>query len=386
MEAGRAHPRWQTDRPQELAVRSPGLVGAFVVALGACSSRPESNGLSCTESELVVAASDYTSSALVVVGRQGVSQVSGLDLGKDPVLASAGGFLLARDNELVFTLDPCGQPIAPISVHALATSRLKANPHDAAKADDGSTWVALYGVPKIAIVVGSAIGGTIDLSSFDPDGNPQAESIRISNGKAFVTLERLDDANLTAPSTRGSQMLRIDVATRQVESVIELAGRNPFGSMFASGSLFYLAEPRSFDRADEDLAGIEVFDPRTSTSHMLALEKDLGGSVVEVAVANGCGVAILAGPVHDVNPTSLVTFDPENGVRGSVVIASTGGFDLQGLAWRGDALFVGDRRATTNGYPVHVYERDSAAGSCTLRESNRTIALPQRPVALRPTQ
>lgn len=333
-----------------------------------------------------MAASDYSSSALVVVGRQGVTGISSLDLGKDPVLSSDGAFLLARDNELVFTLDGCGQPIVQTSVHALATSRLKANPHDVATAADGTTWVVMYGVPKIAIGRGGVIAGTIDLSSFDPDGNPQAESIRIVDGKAFVTLERLDDADLTAPAKLSSLMLRVDVASHAVEATIELAGRNPFGTIVESGGLLYLAEPRSFDIGDEEKAGIEVFDARTSTTRLLAREKDLGGSVAQVAVTEGCGVAIVVGPIKDVNPTSLVTFDPVTGARGSVVIAPTGGYDLQGLAWRGDTLFVGDRRAGANGYPLHVYERDGSAGSCTLRESNRTIALPQRPVALRPTR
>lgn len=355
-----------------------------LLLLCACSSRPESNGISCTEAEVVIAASDYSSSALLVVGRQGVSGVSGLDLGKDPILSSDGSYLIARDSDLVFSLDPCGQPLRTSSVHALGTDRRKANPHDAAAAD-GATWVAMYGVPAIAVVRGNAIEATIDLSPYDPDGNPQAESIRIVDGKAFVTLERLDDADLTAPSKLTSAMLRIDVASRSVEAVIELAGRNPFGRSFAEGPLLYLAEPRSFDVGDEELAGIEVFDTRTSTSRLLATEKALGGSVAEVAVSNGCGVAILAAPVRDLNPTSVVTFDATSGTRLAELIPSTGNFDLQGLAWRGDTLFVGDRRPGPNGFVVHAYERDPSAGSCTLRESNRTIALPQRPVALRPT-
>jgi hypothetical protein len=60
-------------------------------------------------------------------------------------------------------------------------------------------------------------------------------------------------------------------------------------------------------------AGIERFDTATSTTRLFVSERDLGGSVSEVAVTDGCGVAIVAGPQRDVNPTSLVTFDPVTG-------------------------------------------------------------------------
>ena len=88
----------------------------------------------------------------------------------------------------------------------------------------------------------------------------------------------------------------------------------------------------------------------------------LGGSVAEVAVSKGCGVAILAAPIHDLNPTSVITFDAASGARLAELVPSTGNFDLQGLAWRGDTLFVGDRRPGPDGFVLHAYERDPSAG------------------------
>jgi len=86
-----------------------------------------------------------------------------------------------------------------------------------------------------------------------------------------------------------------------------------------------------------------------------------------------------------VNPTWLVTFDPETGEifssKESPALGPTPGYDLQGLAWRGDQLYVGDRRRGAGGFPVHVLARKDG---CTLAETGRTIELPQRPVALRP--
>jgi hypothetical protein len=121
---------------------------------------------------------------------------------------------------------------------------------------------------------------------------------------------------------------------------------------------------------------------------MLVAEHDLGGSVTEVAVTDGCGAAIVAGPEATVNPTHLVTFDPNTGQVFSggasspapPVIGPTPGYDLWGLAWRGRTLYVGDRRRGATGYGIHVFDRGEA---CTLRDTGRTIDLPQRPVALR---
>jgi len=263
----------------------------------------------------------------------------------------------------------------------------RANAHDVAAARDRSLFVVLYDVPRIVVLGkgGQPDGAPIDLSSYDDDGNPQAESVRIVDvagvEKAFVTLERLD---LDWYSRRPSKMLRIDVATRQVEAVIELAGRNPFNSMVELNGALFLAEPGNFDADDEPLAGIERFDTATSTSRLLVNEKDLGGSVAELAVTDGCGVAIVAGKQKYVNSTSVVTFDPASGRvlrSASDPVLATGGFDLRALAWKGSTLYVGDRRTGGVGFQVHTFER--APGTCLLHETDRTITLPQRPVAIR---
>jgi hypothetical protein len=153
------------------------------------------------------------------------------------------------------------------------------------------------------------------------------------------------------------------------------------------GALF-LAEPGNFDADDEPLAGIERFDTRSSTTRLLVREPDLGGSVAEIAVTEGCGAAIIAGPQFGVNPTSVVTFDPVTGqvftTARAPLLGPTPGYDLQALAWRGDRLYVGDRRSTSTGYRVHVFERQP--GTCRLQESRDAIYLPQRPVALRPAR
>jgi hypothetical protein len=385
----------------------PSLLGSLpLVALAACSDSapPAAAPSACGGVELIVAASDYTSSVLCgAPGCVAGPGTTGADLGGDPMLATTNGraFFLARDNDLVFELDAaCGTPHARSSVHDLAprnasTGEVRpANPHDAAAAPDGTVVVPLYSAARLAFLRDGKLDGSLDLASYDADGNPQADAVAIvpvdGRPKAFVTLERLDDHDLLR-SKQTSQMLRVDVGSRAVEAAIDLAGQNPFNVMGQLDSALYLAEPGNFDAADDDKAGIERFDTATSTSKLLVHERDLGGSVAEVAVMNGCGAAIVAGPEKDVNPTKLVTFDPVTGkVTGQSsppVLGPTPGYDLQGLAWRDQKLYVGDRRQSGAGYPVHILDLvspSSDAGPCTLSDTGRTIDLPQRPVALRP--
>jgi hypothetical protein len=363
-------------------------VALLLAACGTKSAAPTPSGACAGGYEANVAASDYTSSGIGAVSlTQAAKLTFGVDLGKDPVLAQSGGrvFCVARDVDLLFELDPCGTAITKTNVHQGAPGSGSVNPQDVAVAPNGDLWVPLYNVPTLAIV---AKDGTprqpIDLSKYDPNGNPHASAIRITDAfgapTAFVALERLDpDFHSRQPSS----MLRIDVASAVPQDAITLQGRNPFGITEANG-VFYLADPGNFDAADEPFAGIERFDPQTSTSELIAHEKDLGGSVAEVAVSSACGVAIVANAVPNVNSTSLVSFDANTGGLQSTLLVSTleltSGF--MGMTWiaGGHVLLVGERRSSGNGYPIHVFDK---SGDCDLAERADTIFIAQKPTALR---
>jgi hypothetical protein len=351
------------------------------------SPAPQADAGACAALSSLWVATDYSSSAVGALSLGGaITSNRGVDLGTDPVLAVSRGraFLVARDQDVVFELDPsCGTPESRLDVHP-ASHLGTANPHDVAVAKDGSLWVPYYDVPTIAVFdAAGAVIRTIDLSSYDGDGNPQADRIVIADTpageKAFVTLERLaDDDDLM--SEQPSWMLRIDVATGVVETHVELAGRNPF-AVYVDGAVLWLAEPGNFDAAAEPLAGVERFDTTTSTTALVAHEADLGGSVDEVAVSGGCGVAIVADPTS-VNATRLVTFDPATGqpiAAGSASPLATDGFDLAGLAWVQGALLVGDRRRASQGYPVDIFD---ATSTCTLSQRPGAVFLPLPPVAV----
>lgn len=339
----------------------------------------------CAPHDVVVAAGDYASSAVGGFSLDGSSKlVVGVDLGKDPALAVSAGrsFFVARDQDTIFEVDGrCGLPRAKINVHD-ASAVGSSNPQDVAVANDGSLWIPRYNVAALSIV--APCGGatrTVSLASYDADGNPNASAIRIASvggsEKAFVALERLDDRDQLR-SKQPSSMLRIDVATATVEAQIELSGRNPFGAMAQAQGALFLAEPGNFDAAGEALAGIERFDTATSTSTLITTEASLGGSVAIVAVAKdgACGAAIVADATPGKNRTAVATFDPRSGralaTFDAPLYGPTDNYDLLALAWKGDALLVGDRRSTSRGYAVHVFDR---TGACTLTQRADVVFL-----------
>ncbi|MEO8798079.1 MAG: hypothetical protein ABI551_09360, partial [Polyangiaceae bacterium] len=268
-----------------------------------------------------------------------------------------------------------------------------ANAQDVAVSADGTLWIPRFNVSTMLVLAPNADPFPIDLSSQDPDGNPNASAVAVTtvNGveKAFVALERLDDRKDAQGNVLVSRLpsflLQIDVASKHFDAVATLQGRDPFGDIEQANGAFYLAAPGSFDDATETTAGIERFDPSSFTTTWLLGESDLGASATAVSVNGACGAAIVADPTPTVNATSLVTFDANAGkvlTTAENALLSTPGFDLAGLSWMGDVLAVGDRRKSpTNGkYPIHLFDK---AGACDLTMRPDAIFFDVPPVALR---
>lgn len=353
-----------------------------------CGTKTEAASTTCVPSDAIVVASDYVSSRVGSFSLDGTANLdwTGVDLGGDPILATSRGraFFIARDKDLIFELDPgCGEPRGKIDVHDPKRPGTT-NAQDVAIAPDGTWWVPRFNEPALTVMDDhGTVTKTIDLSMYDPDGNPNASAIQIIEvggaSKAFVALERLDDHD-QLKSKLPSWMLRIDLVSGAADHV-ELVGRDPFGTMDAVNGVFYLAAPGNFDAADEATAGVERFDPVSFTSKLLASESDLGGSVARLAISEKCGAAIVADPTTNVNRTSVVVFDPQSGrVIAKNVFGPTEGFDLSSLAWKGNLLLIGDRRRAAEGFPIHVLE---ATDTCTLTPRPDKIFVSQKPVAVR---
>jgi len=381
----------------------PGRHGAVALAVGllamvACDSGPATSSTpsACPGSDALWVASDYMTSGVGGLSTSGNvwTSTGHPDLGADPALAVSGGraFYVARDQDTIFELGTqCGNPTQEWKVPPMGPSGIS-DPQDVGVASDGSLWVPLYLAPAVLVMSpDGAVLHTIDLSSYDADGNPDAAAIAIvstpAGEKAFVPLQRLTWNGGSYQSEQPSLMLRIDVATATVEAQIELAGRNPFG-MVQDGALLWLSEPGEssdggFASATDALGGVERFDTSTSTTALFVHEADLGGTVTEVAVSGSCAAAIVADATL-VNDTSLVTFDPTTGAviapaahSPYATTGAGGGFYLQGTAWLRGNLYVGDRRRASSGYPLHGF-RASAACGLTLQPD--AIFLPLPPV------
>ena len=239
---------------------------------------------------LVAASTTYQSGGLGAIATDvcASSFASGLELGGDAALASSSGhpFWVDREGDHVYPLDACGGP------HGRIDLSQGADPQDVAVDSSCNLWIPDFLVPRLEHrAADGTVLQTVDLSSYDDDGNPDASSASLattSRGEElFVTLENLDANH--APEAF-SHMLVVDVATATATDVVKLAGQNPFGLTTVAGAHLYLAEPGSFSAIAEPAAGVERFDPETRSGTLVATETALGGSVVEVAVTRRRGV------------------------------------------------------------------------------------------------
>ena len=300
-------------------------------------------------------------------------------LGADPALVSSSGrhFFIERDREgNIYELDGCGQALTTYASHDPAETTM--DPQDVAVAADGSLWVARL-FASSAIAIGPTIS-KVDLSSTDADGVPNMSAVRIANGKAFIALGLLDDGDPNLVARRPAQMAIVDVATRTLEAVAPIMGRNPIGSMPQIGVTLWIATMGDIDRADETDAGIVTFETDTRASSLVVPESQIGGSVSAIAIDDHCGAAIAFDATPNVNRTFLVAFDTSGAIVQRVAFGPTVGFDLAGLAWTSGELLVGDRRLVAGAFAAHTFTRDA---TCKLTRGAE-LALPMAPVAFAP--
>jgi streptogramin lyase len=385
------------------------LASVAVLAMAACSTPPSSGpSANCAPASVVVAAGDYSSSEIGLLAMDGGEQFyeGGTSLGSDPALASSRGrlFWISRSGQYspgeVYELDPhCAT-----SLHSWSANDEDggggSNPQDIAVAPDGTLWVARF--DRTTILIKSSDGGaaldTIDLANVTGVARkPYMSSIRIIDGadgsKAYVALEMLTPTgsgpNAGLDSIDPSYIARIDVATRKVDGLLQLKGRNPFGLMVEyddpSGDSLYLAEPGNTQVTTDVNAGIERVDVNSFTSELIVRETEIGASVDQLSIGPGCGTAVVMGP-GPVNVTSMISFDPTTGAiitpLSKSFLRTDAGFELAGMAWLDGGLnLVGDRTGTGAGYAVHAV---STSNGCMLSERASKLLIPQAPVAFQP--
>ncbi len=363
--------------------------------LSACSESAGSSrvcsGVALDGAALVLASS-FQASGLGRIDEAGcLTEIPDIKLGGDPSLSLGlgGPFVVARSESLVFAIDPVtlsitdtllpyadeAERIAPFVLASCSDRQTKGiNAHDVDRDANGSLWVARYEKPTLGIVrPDGGFDGVVDLSMFaDADGLPEAEAIRVVGDHVFVALELLDRCNAYVPTGNGI-VVGIDVATRAVQTQIDLGGRNPFGRMKPvpwdpTGSAVVIALPGLFSAIEPGNAAVLV-DLQKGEVTTIAQESVFGGSVAEVVLAAPDeGYAIVAGTEQE-NPTAVVAFDPSTGIPKATLLDSRtadgkGNYNHSGLAIVGAHLLVGDRAYGATA--IHVIERKTGLEVGTL--------------------
>ncbi len=145
-----------------------------------------------------------------------------LAIGDDPVLRKVGGelFVVNRsDGNNVTILDATTYAL----VDQLGTGA-GSNPQDVA-VKGTKLYVPVYGGSGVAVLTrGSQTITTIDLSSLDPDGQPNCMSAYLAGGDVYVACQMLDEN--FAPRGPG-KIVVIDTSTDQVKTTITMQSKNP---------------------------------------------------------------------------------------------------------------------------------------------------------------
>jgi hypothetical protein len=194
----------------------------------------------------VALGADYASGVgtLAVLGLPSLTVVKDVlpaAISGDPVLRAHGGklYVVNRSTANVTVVDPTDW-----TVQAQFSTGAGSNPQDVAL--DGSfAWVTLYNRPEVqvwdlAAAAPAAPVAAVDLSVYDIDGVPNANSIAIVEGRAYVTLDLLDTGMFPRPRGKGKVVV-IDTASRQIVTALDLQYENPYDFMFVRNDRLIVA-------------------------------------------------------------------------------------------------------------------------------------------------
>ena len=332
---------------------------------------------------VAVATTDFVSGGVAYVAIEDgtVQEIPGL-FDSDPQIRANGCdvFLLGRtqtsDNVTVFRAD--GASLAFVRQFSVAEEGPWVNPHDLALVGERTAYVTAYEQTALRVVdvVAGTVTGRIDLAAFADmeDGIPEMDSVRVRDGRAVVSVQRLDRNNFFTPTGPGKVVV-IETATGTVLSSRDLGFAQPFGPIVETcDGRWLVAQVGTFGATD---GGVEILDAVEGTATLLATEASLGGDASAVALCDAShGFAI----VNDAEfNTHLVTFDPATGERTGVAFAPTG-FVLAGLVADCDGrVIVGDRTMDAPG--LRVFRCD---GTQATSDPIPTGALPPQDIVLVP--
>lgn len=202
------------------------------------------------------------------------------------------------------------------------------NPYDIAVLAPDRAYVVLYNLPRLLIVnpATGALRGSVDLSMFaGADGIPEAATINVTGGRAWVTLQQLDRpggytaparSTLVAVDTATDTLADLDAATAGVQASVQLTFGNPGSTALSpDGRLLLVASVGNFGSNTD--GGIDMVDTTTGRVLRSLPASTLGGdpsSVVFVSATEAW--AALSRPAAGADAGSeylLVSFNPTSG-------------------------------------------------------------------------
>lgn len=338
---------------------------ALAFVLSGCAE-PLASASGCGElrfaSPVLVLETQYTSttSALGRLGEDGcLTEVADIAIPHNVALRSAHGrpFVLDDDGGVLLAIHPAKLAITGTFAAFKDSPEEHPNPHDVDVDAEGRLWVTRFEKGSLALIEpDGSWGGEVDLSDLDPDGVPDMDAIRISDGRAYIALESLDRGSQPWLPRQNGRIAVVDTAPpRGRISVLELVGSNPSGRFFSldeEGTRLAVATPGSFYSIDAS-DGIDAVDLKTGMVTQIASETALGGSVWDVAVASPTeAYALVLGPM-DPNPVAVMAWNPTTGEVNPKPLWSREQFDSAGLAAVGDQLLIG--AFTKGAAKIHVF-------------------------------
>jgi len=200
----------------------------------------------------------------------------------DPVLRGLGGklYIVNRSANNITVVDP-----ASWTVERQFSTGANSDPQDLALAGT-KAYVPLYNTGSLHVwdlaKSDTAPATTIDLSSYDPDGAPEANSVVVAGGRAYVTLDLLDTAMLPKPRGRG-KIVVIDTTTDKIVTDFDLNYTNPYDFMVARGDTLVVATLADFSGVDGCLEQV-VTGASPHAASCLVKNSDLMGTISAIAV------------------------------------------------------------------------------------------------------
>jgi hypothetical protein len=243
------------------------------------------------------------------------------------------------------------------------------NPQDAALRGN-ELWVVGLGAAEVRVFdVTSPLAQPVVIPlptiAADADGNPDASSIVLSKGKAYVVLQHLESF---APVANG-QVVIIDAASKQVGATVDLTSQNPanFARLAEDEKSLYVATTPGFSPTMGCLERVSL--EGTPAATCAATSAELGGFITGMAPLPGGDVALTT--AQSFTAGELVVADLGGAQVTTTKVSSMGQQPSDVASCAFDYLVAAD--ATTMG--IRVY-RLGDSGPTELTTSALDVGLP----------